>query len=181
LGLAPNTFGLKCYISFVMKYKQLTQEQRYQIDALLETNISKTDIALIIGVHHSTIYRELKRNTAKRGRTAGKYVARIAQNRTDKRHKSKPKRILLSDELKERIAKLLRVDKWSPELISYRLKKEGEFCVSPERIYQWIWEMKKSNKKKTPSIKIFIRLLNMVKDAEREGMQRIAEVLLPTV
>lgn len=130
-----------------MKYKHLTQEQRYQIEALLKTNTSKAEIAEIIGVHLSTIYRELNRNTAKRGKTAGKYVARNAQRRTEKRHKTKPKKIRLTKPLKQRIAGLLRYEKWSPELISHRLAKEGESCVSHETIYQWIWAMKKSNKK----------------------------------
>ncbi len=85
------------------KYKQLNPNQRYQIAALLETETNKNEIADIIGVHVSTIYRELNRNIAKRGRTAGKYVATNAQRRTDIRHKDKPKQLLRSPQLKERI------------------------------------------------------------------------------
>ena len=48
-------------------YKQLTQEQRYHISGLLKAGISKSQIALEIGCNRSTIYRELKRNTGKRG------------------------------------------------------------------------------------------------------------------
>lgn len=129
------------------KYKQLNLHQRYQIQALLETGSSKFEISKILGVHPSTVYRELKRNTAKRGRTAGEYVATNAQRRTDGRHKSKPKQILLTESMKERIAGLLRYEKWSPELISKRLAIEGEACVSHETIYQWIWEIKKSKKR----------------------------------
>lgn len=129
------------------KYKQLTIHQRYQIEALLETEKSKTKIANIVGVSASTIYRELSRNTAKRGRTAGIYIANNAQRRTDNRHKNKPKRILLTEQLKARIASLLRYEKWSPELISERLPIEGKACVSHETIYKWIWSAKKSNKK----------------------------------
>jgi len=44
-------------------YTQLTSEQRYQIYALLKKNHTQTDIAQIIGVHKSTVSRELKRNT----------------------------------------------------------------------------------------------------------------------
>lgn len=129
------------------KYKQLNPSQRYQIEALLETGISKSEIAYIIGVHPATIYRELGRNTAKRGRTSGKYVATNAQRRADVRHKDKPKQILLTEHIKERIASLMRFEKWSPELISRRLELEGEACVSHETIYQWIWDVKKSKKK----------------------------------
>ncbi len=129
------------------KYKQLTPDQRYQIQALLKAEIGKTEIAGIIGVHPATIYRELNRNTAKRGRTAGDYVAKNAQRRTVSRHKCKFKRVLLTEVMKERIAGLLRFEKWSPELISKRLELEGESCVSHETIYQWIWDVKKSKKK----------------------------------
>jgi len=44
------------------KYTQLTQEQRYQIYAFYKAGFSKTDIASEIGVHKSTISREMKRN-----------------------------------------------------------------------------------------------------------------------
>ncbi len=130
------------------KYKQLNPSQRYQIEALLETRITKSEIADILGIHPATVYRELDRNTAKRGRTSGKYIATNAQRRTDSRHKCKPKQVLLTDQIKKRIASLLRVEKWSPELISKRLELDGEACVSHEIIYQWIWGVKKSKKKK---------------------------------
>src|SRR5690554_6062469 len=129
------------------KYKQLNLHQRYQIQALLQVGSSKGEIAKILEVHPSTIYRELERNTAKRGRTAGEYVATNAQRRTDERHRSKPKKVLLTESMKKRIAGLLRKERWSPELISERLPLEGEACVSHETIYQWIWEMKKSKKR----------------------------------
>jgi IS30 family transposase len=52
------------------KYNQLDLHQRYQIQALLETEISKSEIAKILGVVPRTIYRELSRYISKRGRTA---------------------------------------------------------------------------------------------------------------
>ncbi len=128
-------------------YNQLTLHQRCQIEALLETEISKSEIAEILGVVPCTIYRELNRNIAKQGRTAGRYVASNAQRRADTRHKNKPKQAMLTEPLKERIAGLLRYEKWSPELISKRLELDGEACVSYETIYQWIWDVKKSKKK----------------------------------
>ncbi|TXE20641.1 helix-turn-helix domain-containing protein [Psychroflexus gondwanensis] len=39
--------------------------ERYQIQALLETEISKSEIAKILGIVPCTIYRELGRNIAK--------------------------------------------------------------------------------------------------------------------
>jgi len=59
--------SLKLTIMLLMKYKQLTSEQRYAIYLGLEEGTSKRDIALRIGVHISTLYRELERNKNKRG------------------------------------------------------------------------------------------------------------------
>lgn len=154
------------------KYNQLTQEQRYQIEALLKSGISKSKIAEIIGVDASTVYREIERNTAKRGRTAKEYVASNAQRRTDLRHKNKPKRTLLTSKLKERITHLLQHHKWSPELISKRLNKEGGFCVSHETIYQWIWQMKKSKKKADQKYSTLYKTLKHGVGRRKRGHQK---------
>lgn len=129
------------------KYKQLDQEQRYQIGALLKVGKNKSEIADIIGVHKCTIGRELKRNTGARGRHAGNYVPRLAQTKTQNRHKCKLKAIKLTQELKDQAAGWLRIEQWSPELIAVEWKVRGIEGVSLESIYQWIWDCKKSNRK----------------------------------
>ena len=48
-------------------YTQLTQEQRYQIYALLKMDHSQVEIVKVISVHKSTISRELRRNRGLRG------------------------------------------------------------------------------------------------------------------
>lgn len=128
------------------KYKHLAPEQRYQLSALLETKTNKTQIAEIIGVDRSTIYRELKRNTPERGRTAKSYIASHAQKKTDKRHREKRKVVVLTDELKLRISGLMKHEKWSPELIAKRLTSDGEYQISHETIYKWIWTAKHSDR-----------------------------------
>jgi len=45
-----------------MSYQQLTEGQRYQISALRAQRISVAAMAHPIGVHRSTVYRELRRN-----------------------------------------------------------------------------------------------------------------------
>ena len=50
-------------IGKLMKYKQLTMKERYQIEALIKEGLSQRAIALNICVHHSTVSRELKRNS----------------------------------------------------------------------------------------------------------------------
>jgi len=44
------------------KYTQLSLEQRSQLQLLLKMGKSKKEIAKELGVHRSTVYRELKRN-----------------------------------------------------------------------------------------------------------------------
>ena len=48
-------------------YTQLTEHQRYQIYALMKAGHTQTEIAALIGVHKSTISRELRRNRGLRG------------------------------------------------------------------------------------------------------------------
>ena len=62
-----------------MSYKQLTQEQRYQIYALKQAEQQSKRIAEIIGVHASTISRELK--TESRTRKV------IGRSKRTKKHK----------------------------------------------------------------------------------------------
>lgn len=142
-------------------YNHLGLEQRYQIEALLKANCTQKWIAAYLGVHPSTIHRELKRNIACRGRTSGSYIAGNAQRKTMIRHKEKRKHIILNDQLKEQIIYHLEVDKWSPELIS---KCSPGPMVSHERIYQWIWECKFSHKAKD---KEYTRLYKFLKHGRR--------------
>ena len=50
-----------------MIYTQLTYEQRYQIYALLKIGQTQAEISRCLGVHRSTISRELRRNIGGRG------------------------------------------------------------------------------------------------------------------
>lgn len=141
------------------KYKQLDKEQRYQIGILLEAGKNKSEIAGLIGVHKATLTRELQRNVVKRGQHAGNYVPRLAQGKTEARHKQKNKSIKFTDELKDQAADWLRNEQLSPELIAVEwncLNIEG---VSLECLYQWIWDCKKSNRREDAPYKNLYRFL----------------------
>lgn len=45
------------------KYKNLTEKDRVFLRIMLEKRYPKSKIADILGVHRSTIYREIKRNS----------------------------------------------------------------------------------------------------------------------
>jgi len=64
-------------------YKQLAYEQRYQISFMLKMGCSQTDIAKEMGVHRSTISRELRRNQGQRGYRP-KQAHRFALSRRNK-------------------------------------------------------------------------------------------------
>ena len=51
----------------IHSYTHLTGEERYHISALRKTGLSLADIGRIIGRDKSTISREVKRNTGRRG------------------------------------------------------------------------------------------------------------------
>ena len=111
-------------------YNQLTQEQRYQIYALGKTKHLLSEIATVIGVHKSSVSRELKRNQGNRGYRP-QQAHELALGR---RSKSVPR---ITATVWAVVVKLLNQD-WSPEQISGRLKKEQGICISHEWIYQYI-------------------------------------------
>jgi transposase, IS30 family len=117
-------------------YSQLTQEQRYQIYALKKTRHSQAEIAEVIGVHRSSVSRELERNRGQRGYRP-QQAQRLAMER---RQKGVPR---ITVETWALVEKLLQQD-WSPEQISGRLKKEQRICISHEWIYQYVLEDKRA-------------------------------------
>lgn len=123
-------------------YTHLSLEQRYQIEAYLKAGKKQKDVASLVGVSPSTISRELCRNYSKFDPLKRGYSGSFAQQKTNYRHRNKPKRVILDDEIKQKIACCLKTEKWSPELISKVAKQKGEVMVSHEWIYKWIWDCK---------------------------------------
>jgi len=121
-------------------YQQLTLEQRYGIYSLIKMGHSQVEIAKVIGVHKSTISRELRRNHGERG-----YRFQQAHQKAIERRKDKvPKRI--DREIWAMIEALINED-WSPEQISGWLKLDQSkarrltgmnISVSHEWIYHHI-------------------------------------------
>ena len=105
-------------------YTQLTHTQRYQISALLKIGHRQTEIADTIGVHKSTISRELKRNRGKRG-----YRPKQAHQFTMARRDKAKSRI--TDEDWRLIEELISLD-LSPEQISDYCRKEQDLQISHE-------------------------------------------------
>jgi len=105
--------------------------------AYLETGISQRQIAKAIGVHNSTISREIKRNGLKAG-----YAPEQAQSRSDQRRRTAWK-------VTKRLPSLIRwvtdqlMDEWNPQQISGFMANANGACVSHQWIYALIWDDKK--------------------------------------
>ncbi len=119
-------------------YKHLISTQRSQIFAYRQCGKSVKFIAAELGVHQSTIYRELKRNSNKRGgyafnahEMAMERQERISRNAT------------ISPKVKFECLRRIRIDQWSPEQISGEMKLRG-VNVSHTTIYKWIKEDKEA-------------------------------------
>jgi IS30 family transposase len=118
------------------KYSQLSPEQRYQIAALLKAGHSKCFIARQLGVHRSTIGRELKRNSTSKQ----KYTPALAQQFANDRQKDKNHFSLFSTKMKTFIENKMTMDQWSPEQIKGYCNDNNIPMVSHEWIYQYVYK-----------------------------------------
>ena len=118
-------------------YSQLTQEQRYHIYGLQKARNSQTYIADAVGVHKSTISREVRRNRGDRG-----YRPQQAHKRALDNRQHAEKHIKFAPELEKIVTEKILLD-WSPDQISGYLQKENIASISHERIYQFLIADKK--------------------------------------
>ena len=120
-------------------YRQLTEEDRIEIYAMKQAGKEQNMMAAKLGVHPSTISRELLRNTGLRG-----YRPKQAQQKALCRRFTARKAVKMTLETIDYIECKLR-EQHSPEQIAERMKRNPEWhgpAVSHERIYQYIWQDK---------------------------------------
>jgi len=112
-------------------YTQLTQEQRYQIQALMKTGQNQAQIAAVLGVPKTTISRELRRNRGRRGYRPHQAPC-LAQARQGCKRRAR-----LTPTTWQQVETLIR-EAWSPQQIHGRLQHEHGPTISHEWIYQYI-------------------------------------------
>ncbi|PJE80100.1 hypothetical protein CI610_00911 [invertebrate metagenome] len=122
-------------------YKQLTQDKRYRLQALLQNDFSPTAIAVTLGVSKSRVSRvsrvsrELKRNS-----DPSSYCPKAAKKRKTERKINAGKTKKANTQHHNIIEKSLLLG-WSPENISSRMKIEiPEKAISHTPIYRMIEE-----------------------------------------
>lgn len=121
------------------EYRQLTEEDRIEIYAMKQAGKKQNQVAGALGVHPSTISRELLRNTGLRG-----YRPKQAQQKTLHRRLTARKAVKMTPETIGYIEGKLR-QQHSPQQIAERMKLDPDWngpTVSHERIYQHIWQNK---------------------------------------
>lgn len=112
-------------------YTHLKRDKRIALAALLRAGYSKRYAAREIGVHHSTVCRELERNPIIKGRYHAGHADVLARVRR-KRSKMAYRTIENDTELESRIAKRLH-PLVSPEVIAH------DEPVSHMTIYAWLY------------------------------------------
>lgn len=117
------------------QYQHITQENRVAISTLLKAGFGRQAIADQLGVHRSTIYREINRN----GLKVSGYLPIVAE-RLVKERKTRQLKLNEDNDLSRLVAGYLKKG-WSPEQIAGRLKQEnqGISLISHETIYRWIY------------------------------------------
>lgn len=94
--------------------KQLTEGQRYKLQAYLQAGIKKDEIAHLLGIHRSTLYRELCRN---KWNPTDSYDADYAQYRYERRKEQRIRPQKFTKCVKARAAAMLVQLNYSPEQI----------------------------------------------------------------
>ena len=114
------------------KYHHLTRKQRDEIFRLHQEGESQNQISKSIGVHRSTVSREIKRSSNDQ---VG-YLPDDAHGSAYKRRH----RPSSTSELQSIIAQYLS-QRWPPEVITGRLAlEESQHRISHEFIYKWIYK-----------------------------------------
>ena len=119
-----------------MSYKHLTLQERYLINAYRHLKTQK-EIAKIVGVHPSTICRELKRGRGEKDRN---YWVIKSHNRSVMRQKEKSKKSNLK--LTEETIRLIKIylrQEYSPEQTSATIKMKHSQEISYVTIYKYIY------------------------------------------
>ncbi len=112
-------------------YKTLTREKRIRIEALYNAGLPVGEIADQVGVHQSTIYRELSR-----GRTTQRnsdwterkiYSSDLAQERAEKNQRNKGRRLKIGNDMSfvKYVEEMVIEKHYSPEAILATIRKDG--------------------------------------------------------
>ena len=110
----------------ILSYRQLTSGERYMLAALGRQGLNQAEIARALGRHHSTVCREVRRNST----------------RADGHYRPRRNRRFCAEDF-ARVDELL-CRQWSPEQVAGYLRRQGQLLISHETIYRHAWRDKKA-------------------------------------
>lgn len=116
-----------------MKYRQLTENERYQIYALKKAGLNQKQIAAELERDPATICRELRRNRGLRG-----YRPAQAQQLSDNRRATAAKAAKITDQVWGWIEQLIRQDLSPQQVVDY-LETHKKLSLHHETVYQLIY------------------------------------------
>jgi IS30 family transposase len=119
-------------------YVRLTVNDRETIGLMLAAGHSQSAIAEVIGVHKSTVSREVRRHATRRSGYRPLTAQSLAETAARTAH-ARPRKLSQPGPLRRYVVAGLK-QKWSPQEISYRLRRDHPddpvMRVSAETIYQ---------------------------------------------
>ena len=162
-----------------MKYKHFSIEEREQIQEFVWQKLSIRKIASILGRSHSSVLRELRKSNPGR---SYQYKPRLAHERALEKRKSRGRKNRLKNKtIRAYVVSHLK-QRWSPEQISGRMKKEGIGNISHEAIYQFVYAQIYRDgygylRPGGEDLRMYLRRKN--KRRTRKGLRRCQKVLKP--
>lgn len=127
------------------QYHHLTLSDRDRMTLLREDGFSMRKIARTLGIAHSTVSREIKRNARGAGThhgTPGTYEPAVAHHKAYlRRHLAsfRGKKLETTPELRQYVIASLKAG-WNPDEMSGRLKRTAAYpYVSKTTIYEWLY------------------------------------------
>jgi len=144
-------------------------EERCHIQAYLKSGKSKREISKLIGCTHTTINKEINRNSGLRG-----YRQNQAHEMATKQQiKSRQVAFKLTPSIVTFVRTALTENQWSPVQISGRLKNTQGIKISHETIYKLIW------KDKAEGGSLYKHLRHKAKKYQKRGAKKSGSHLIP--
>lgn len=133
------------------KYRRLTRADRYQLEQYLSSRKRVKWMADQLGMHRSSIYRELKHGRIRQGVPGGKkkgeysaleshrrFLSTFHDSRRGCEYRGRKIKGWIEDQIILKLA-----EAWSPEQISNRMRMDTGVSISTESIYKFILSMKR--------------------------------------
>ena len=115
-----------------MSYHRMTEEERNRISVWTQEEKGVGEIARLLGRHRSSIWRELRRNSGRRG-----YDASQAHRKAQERARRPGERVFTEAMREYARAGLARG--WTPEAVCGRARLEGRPFAGKDTLYAWIY------------------------------------------